>query len=129
MSGNGHFDSSTKMDAGLREEVGRLFGKKVNIDLAGKLVGLVDEFRDHWPMTLRAYYYQAVSHLWVSKNANEYRRIGWLMATLRREDVIPWECMEDKTRSTADKRGMPNVSEYIKNDLESFLHPDYYGRC
>jgi len=37
-------------------------------ELAPQLINLVHEFQDYWPMTLRAFYYQAVSALLVQNN-------------------------------------------------------------
>lgn len=100
-----------------------------NRQLALQLIALIEEFEDYWPMTVRAFYYQAVAQLLVSNSINEYRRISRMLATLRREGIVPWESVEDKTRSTSDKRGLPDVSQYIETDLQQFLQPEYYGRC
>lgn len=109
-------------------EFNRLFRGR-NRQLAPALIALVWQFRDYWPMTLRAFYYQAVSALLVENTEAEYRRVGKILALLRREELIPWRSMEDKTRRTTDKRGLPEVSEFIEGQLESFLDPRYYGRC
>lgn len=111
-----------------KEDIEELF-RGDNRILAVQLIKLTQDFKQYWPMTLRAFYYQAVSALLVPNDIKQYRRVGKIMASLRRNYLISWRCMEDKTRSTSDKRGMPDVSNYIQNDLETFLQPDYYQRC
>lgn len=110
------------------EEIEKLFRGQNRI-LAIELIKLVTEFVDYWPMTLRAFYYQAVAALLVQNTHAQYRRVGNLLKVLRREDLIPWYAMEDKTRSTYDKRGRPDVAGFIEESLKEFLNPQYYQRC
>lgn len=109
-------------------DVDHLF-RGANRQLAISLIELVNSFEAYWPMTLRGFYYQAVSHLLVPNNLREYRRISKILAELRRADLVPWFAMEDKTRTTSDKRGEENVEGYIQRDLDQFLHPKFYQRC
>lgn len=97
--------------------------------LATQLMSLTQDFRDYWPMTLRGFYYQAVAALLIQNNESQYRRVGKILATLRRNDLIPWYCMEDKQRSTSKKRGRSDVSEFIADHMKVFLEPDCYQRC
>lgn len=109
-------------------EIDSLFRGK-NRDLAPKMIELIYKFERYWPMTLRAFYYQAVSALLIPNEQKQYRKIGEILKVLRRNDLIPWYSMEDKTRSTSDKRGQEDVFAYIEAHLKQFLSPDYYQRC
>jgi alkylated DNA nucleotide flippase Atl1 len=103
--------------------------KGTNRDLAAALIEIINELRHYWPVTVRQAYYRAVAALLIENHLNEYRRISRILATLRREDKLPWHCIEDRTRRTVDKRGVPNVREHIEAQIEQFLNPRYYGRC
>jgi hypothetical protein len=92
------------MGASTRNDLDRLF-RGENRRLAAALVRLIGRFEPYWPMTLRAYYFQAVAALLVSNNQAQYRRIGKILADLRRADLVPWFAVEDKTRTTSSKRG------------------------
>ena len=116
------------MGASTQIEICELF-KGGNRELAAEMITLVQQFRSYWPMTLRAFYYQAVSALLVPNSVASYRKIGTLLKKLRRADLVPWYAMEDKTRSTSDKRGRPDVSSLIEQHMSSFLHPNSYQRC
>ena len=70
-------------------DVDHLF-RGANQQLAISLIELVNSFEAYWPMTLRGFYYQAVSHLLVPNNLSEYRRISKILAELRRADLVPW---------------------------------------
>lgn len=97
--------------------------------LAAELIAIVGDLRDYWPLTVRQTYYQAVSRLLIANEQREYRKVSRLLTTLRRHDLLPWHAIEDRTRSTTVKRGLSNVGEYIQGAVQSFLNPDYYGRC
>ena len=114
--------------ASTHNEINTLF-RGENKELAQNLIKLVYEFEDYWPMTLRAFYYQAVSALLVQNNNKQYKRVGNVLKKLRRNELLPWYIMEDKTRTTSDKRGIQNVKAYIERDFEEFLKPEYYQRC
>ena len=103
--------------------------KGKNRELAAELNAIIGELRDYWPLTVRQTYYQAVSRLLIANKQSEYRKVSRLLTTLRRHDLLPWHAIEDRTRSTTVKRGMTNVGEYIQSEAQSFLNPDYYGRC
>jgi hypothetical protein len=103
--------------------------KGKNRELAAELIAIIGELRDYWPLTVRQTYYQAVSRLLIANKQSEYRKVSRLLTTLRRHDLLPWHAIEDRTRTTFGKRGMPNVGEYIQDAVQSFLDPDYYGRC
>lgn len=112
----------------VRESISDLF-KGSSRDLAETLIAIVADMREYWPLTVRQVYYQAVSRLAIANHLNEYRRVSRILTTLRRNDLLPWHAIEDRTRKTFDKRGMPSVGEFIREQMESFLNPDYYGRC
>lgn len=97
--------------------------------LAVALAAIVTELREYWPLTVRQAYYQAVSRLVVQNNLNQYRRVSQVLTTLRRYDLLPWHAIEDRTRPMFDKRGRPDVRDFIQEQLEYFLNPGYYGRC
>jgi len=109
-------------------EINALF-RGENRELARSLVSLTDDFKNYWPMTLRAFYYQAVSALLVKNEQKQYKRIGDILKKLRRAELVPWYAMEDKTRTTSSKRGESDVTGYIESDLATFLNANYYQRC
>ena len=97
--------------------------------LAEQLINVVMGLEAYWPMTLRQVYYQGVTQLLVQNDHSEYRRIGNIMERLRRAEILPWACIEDRTRTTSDKRGVPNLHAWLREQLEGMLNPAYYKRC
>jgi hypothetical protein len=50
------------------------------------------------PMTLRQVYYQLVSRQVIDNNRSTYQAVSNALVDARREGIIPWEWMEDRTR-------------------------------
>lgn len=97
--------------------------------LADRLLEIIDELREYWPLTVRQVFYQAVSRLILSNNQAEYRRVSRVLVKLREDGALRWDAIADHTRRTADKRGLPNMTAFIKAQLEVFLNRKHYGRC
>lgn len=103
--------------------------KGPNKILVPQLIQAVYGLEDYWAMSVRQIYYQAVAKLLVSNEINQYRRVQRLLGILREESLLPWECIEDRTRKTTDKRGVENLQIFLQENLESMLNWRYYHRC
>ena len=115
--------------SGISKNINTIF-RGENRELATSMITLVNEFEDYWEtMTLRSFYYQAVAALLIENNINQYQALSRLMAKLRRHNLIPWDAINDKTRTTSNIRGLFDVNIYIETDMRQFLSPEYYQRC
>jgi hypothetical protein len=97
--------------------------------LAEALIVITEDLCDYHPLTVRQAYYQAVSRGLISNNLNEYQRVSRILTTLRREELISWDAFEDRSRRTVEKRGVSDVTSFVRNQCESFLDWRYYHRC
>jgi hypothetical protein len=68
---------------------------------------------EHNPMTLRQVYYQLVSRQVLENKKSEYMRLSTALVKARKECLIPWEWIEDRTRRPRD------VSMW--RDLQDFM--------
>jgi hypothetical protein len=50
------------------------------------------------PMTLRQLFYQLVSNHGIENSAAEYHKLGVALVNARKEGLIPWDWIEDRTR-------------------------------
>ena len=110
------------------EEIRRLF-RGSNRTLAASLIEIADSLREYWPLTVRQLFYQAVAQAILSNCLKEYRRVSAVLTELRREDLLPWHAIADRTRRTVDKRGEPDVSEYLRRQFSGVFTPYGFGRC
>lgn len=69
------------------------------------------------PMTLRQVFYQLVSSHAQEDTPKEYDRLGRALVNARKEGMIPWEWLEDRTRRPHDVSmwsGLPAFIETVK---------------
>ena len=117
--------TSTNSD---QDQIDRLFRGR-NRTLATEMLTIFAEMREWWPLTVRQAYYQGVSRQILSNCLKEYRRVSSVLTDLRRESLLPWHSVADRTRTTTEKRGEPDISEWLKSECRSAFNPTYYGRC
>lgn len=110
------------------DTIKRLF-RGDNRTLAHDLIAIFQGMRDWWPLTVRQAYYQAVGAGKLSNRLSEYRRVSAVLTDLRRESLIPWHAVADRTRTTTGKRGRPDVSDWLQDQWNELFDPRYYGRC
>jgi len=64
-----------------------------------KVLGQVDEileqYADHWPLTLRQIFYRLVAAYDYEKTERAYKRLGEYLVRARRAGMVPWESMRD----------------------------------
>lgn len=109
-------------------EIDRLF-RGNNRSLAASVIGIIADLEDYWPLTVRQVYYQCVAKLLIPNDHKRYKAISVMVATLRRNDLVTWDAIEDRTRRTTDKRGVSDLQTFVKEQAEYFLDWRYYHRC
>jgi hypothetical protein len=97
--------------------------------LAERLIEITYALREYWPLTVRQAYYQAVAALLIENVENQYRRVSRVLTDLRRQSLLPWHAFEDRTRRTIDKRGIPDLREFVLEQIETLFDWRYYHRC
>jgi hypothetical protein len=53
---------------------------------------------DYHPMTVRQVYYQLVSRQVIENNRSQYQAVSNALVDARKDGVIPWQWIEDRTR-------------------------------
>jgi hypothetical protein len=55
--------------------------------------------------------------------------VSAVLTDLRRESLVPWYAVADRTRTTTGKRGEPDITEWLHYQWRGLFNPSYYGRC
>jgi hypothetical protein len=82
---------------------------------------IINDLADYWPLTLRQIYYQLVAAMLLANCIPQYKRLSRVLSDARLADMIPWECMEDRSRSFLASGGWWNADQFIHTELENFL--------
>lgn len=87
----------------------------------------VNALEDYWPLTLRQIYYRLVSARDIPNTKSQYNMLSKLVKWMRVQDRMPWEVLEDRTRTVTAKRGFGSVEQFVDQELRNFLRG--YDRC
>jgi len=94
---------------------------------AETVTAVVDGLHPYWPLTLRQVYYQLVSSGEIKNNKSQYNMLSKLMKWMRIDDRLPWDALEDRTRTVTAKRGYSSLESFVYGELNGFMYG--YSRC
>jgi len=86
--------------------------QKKTLDLIKEAFNVLSEYN---PMTLRQVYYQLVSKQIIENKKSEYQRLDNALIVARKEGLIPYEWIEDRTRRPRDIAMWEDLSEFIED--------------
>ena len=70
--------------------------------------------RETHPMTVRQVYYQLVSRQVIKNNRSQYSAVSNLLRDARKDGVIPWEWIEDRTRRPRPVQMWDDLADFIE---------------
>ncbi len=89
--------------------------------LVMRIVRVLDNLVDYWPLTLRQVYYQLVTENVIENNISQYKKLSNLLTRARLAGDCPWEAIEDRTREVLHGGGWANPTEFITHETENYL--------
>lgn len=87
---------------------------------------VIADLRDYWPLTLRQIFYQLVSRLLIPNQHIQYKALSAALSKARKEGLIPWAAIEDRTRPLYGSTGWTDLSTFLYHLLSPL--PDLYER-
>ncbi len=105
----------------------KVSGGAIDKALVNKTVSIIIALEKYWPLTVRQVFYQLVAGLIIENSQNKYQSISKLGAKLRRLGILPWECIQDRTRRLTDKRGFEDAGAFLRQQLTGLS--SLYDRC
>ncbi len=90
-------------------------------DKLNKAIEVLNDLAQYRPLTLRQVYYQLVGKGYIKNNKSQYGMLSKLLKNARINGYIPWECIEDRSRSCHVLTGWDNSRNYITDVTERFL--------
>lgn len=70
--------------------------------------------RETHPMTVRQVYYQLVSRQVIENNRGQYQAVSNLLRDARKDGVIPWDWIEDRTRRPRPVQMWDDLADFIE---------------
>jgi hypothetical protein len=100
---------------------------KLNLVRAEEVKAVANELRKYWPLTLRQIYYQLVTKGKIKNTRSHYNMLSKLVKWMRIDEMLPWDTLEDRSRTITAKRGYENLGEFVNMEMDNFL--EGYTRC
>jgi hypothetical protein len=91
------------------------------------IFSIIEEMDEHLPMTVRQVYYQLVAREIIPNRQSEYQNVSRVLTTLRRNDHLPWNAIEDRTRRLIEKRGVTDLETHVEENAQYLFRG--YDRC
>lgn len=87
---------------------------------------IVDDLRAYLPLTLRQLFYQMVAKLLIPNTESQYKGLSAALARARKEGLLEWEAIEDRTRPLYGSVGYEDQDAYLHVLLDNAYW--YYQR-
>lgn len=109
-----------------QEIINRCFNGRSRI-VVPKILQIVDDLEKWHPLTVRQIYYQLVAKEIIPNSRQEYQNISRLLTRMRKEHLVPWSVITDRSRRMLEKRGISSIEEHIRDNMTYLF--DGYNRC
>jgi hypothetical protein len=86
-----------------------------------RILEVLDDLTDYWPLTLRQVYYQLVAAVVIDNNPREYGKLSRVLTKARLDGVVPWKAIEDRTRSVLTSDGWADGDDFLDTEKDNFL--------
>jgi hypothetical protein len=81
--------------------------------LIADVLAILDEFRDYWPLSVRAVYYRLLGTGRYAKGARLADRVSEHVSNARRAGVIEWEAIADSTAERLGSRSWSDERDWL----------------
>jgi len=86
-----------------------------------RVVEVVNELPDYWPLSLRQIYYRLVAAGHIENKRSAYNDLSKLIKHMRLDEWLPWEVLGDRNRQVTDKRGWEDAQEFMEAHLQDLF--------
>jgi hypothetical protein len=84
---------------------------------------------DYHPMTVRQVYYQLVSRQVIENNRSQYQAVSNALVDARKDGVIPWQWIEDRTRRPRGVQMWDDLMDFSETVKQAYNPPTLkYGK-
>ena len=91
------------------------------LEYLNKVIPVLDRLKDYWPLTLRQIYYQLVAMQIIENCLPAYRKLSEVLTHARLSDKVPWDALEDRSRTLLESYGYPNKDAFVENHTRQYL--------
>ncbi|MDP2859301.1 MAG: hypothetical protein Q8P50_15195 [Bacillota bacterium] len=89
------------------------------LDVLAQVEEVLEQYAEHWPLTLRQIFYRLVALYGYEKTERAYKRLGEYLTRARRAGRVPWEAMRDDGWVQAESGGWRGPEHFGRAVLEA----------
>jgi hypothetical protein len=86
-----------------------------------RVIEVLDELTDYWPLTLRQVYYQLVAAGAIQNSLAEYSKLSRILTKARLDGYVSWDVIEDRARTTLSSEGWTDQTRFVADEMDNFL--------
>jgi hypothetical protein len=102
-------------------------GRATKAEYEARRAALYDIVAEQYPMTVRQVFYQATVRGLIEKTEAGYSKIQWDLTVMRKAGELPYEWIEDGSRSVYKPTSYPNIAAALKDTAESYRKDLWIG--
>jgi hypothetical protein len=99
--------------------------KAATLDVISDVGRVLDEYREHLPLTVRQIFYRLVGQYGYEKTERAYGRLAEYLVRARRAQLIPFSAIRDDGTTASGGGGWESVEEFVESIRSS---AEYYSR-
>ena len=89
--------------------------------LLTRVQAVLASLNEYWPLTLRQVYYQLVAAGDIENRRAAYQKLSRVLVQARLDGHMPWEAIEDRTRSVLDSAGWDDAARFVADQTDDYL--------
>lgn len=74
---------------------------------------VLDQYREHWPLTIRQIFYRLVGAYGYEKTEKGYGRLSEYLTRGRRAGLVPWAAIRDDGTTRVDSKGYTDAASFL----------------
>jgi hypothetical protein len=88
-------------------------------EILNQVKEVLEQYREHWPLTIRQIFYRLVGVYGYEKTEHGYRNLCDYMVRARRAEMVPWEAIRDDGTTRTDAKGYIDMNSFLKTVIYS----------
>jgi hypothetical protein len=97
-------------------------------EILGLVKEILEKYKDKGAFTVRQIYYQLVSKKVIPNTLSSYKRLSWILSNTRKDGIIPFDAIVDRTRIPIKESSWNGLGSYLKAVKKKYKKTRWKGQ-
>jgi 5S rRNA maturation endonuclease (ribonuclease M5) len=102
--------------------------QKKTKEILGQVQKILEEYKGKGAFTVRQIYYQLVSKKIIPNTLSSYKRLSWILSNARKDGIILFDAIVDRTRIPIKETSWNGLRSYIKAIKQKYKKSKWKGQ-